>query len=104
MRKKGSDHFHDAHEAKHQRAARQSAHLAPPEEQTGQATKRGANNGGAIMVDTGALKLPKGFIEEDKNVDRIFNPHPVVLVITGLALAFIAVIALVIFSGWEPPK
>jgi hypothetical protein len=74
--------------------AQLSHHLAPPEEKAGQAVARqSAKNGGAIRVDTGSLKFPKGFVEEDKASSKWLGLEPVVLIILCLALAFIAFIA-----------
>ena len=72
--------------------AQLSHHLAPPEEKAGQ-NVASQDNGGAIRVDTGSLKFPKGFVEDDKASLKWLGLEPVVLVILCLALAFIAFIA-----------
>ncbi|MCA1642198.1 MAG: hypothetical protein LC785_09670 [Acidobacteria bacterium] len=72
-----------------------AAKLAPLEELGGGAQADAAqNNGGAIVVDTGALKMPEGLAaqqEEDRRL--ILGFEPVVLLIVVLSLAFIAFIA-----------
>ena len=87
-------HSHYTGAADKKDKAKLSDHLAPPEEKAGQAVARqGTNNGGAMSVDTGSLKLPTGFVEEDKASSKWLGLEPVVLVILCLALAFIAFIA-----------
>jgi hypothetical protein len=76
-------------------ASQLAAQLAPPEEQ-GNAADRSANNGGAIIVDSGGLKLPRDFIEEEKDASSSFRPDPVVVLIFFLSLAFIAFITYLI--------
>ncbi len=72
-------------------AASLASSLAPLEEQ-----ERGGKRGnGAILLDTGKLELPKGFMEEDKE-EESFGLDRVVLFILALALAFIAFIAYLI--------
>ena len=96
IKKNGHQHQHYTGGTEHASAAELSARLAPPEEKAGAAaisTSQGNNNGGAITVDTGSLKLPKDFIEPNKETSSMFRPEPVVLVILILALAFIAFIA-----------
>ncbi len=79
-----------------------AARLAPPEEQSeGIVAHPGSNNGGVIIVDTGSLKLPQGMIEAEKGMTRALRPHPIVIVILCVALAFIAFIAWLI-SGMPP--
>jgi hypothetical protein len=68
-----------------------------------EANGREENNGGAIVLDTGRLKLPKGLVEE-KEEKRLFGFDPIVFFILCLALAFIAVIAYTIWNGWTPPQ
>jgi hypothetical protein len=79
-------------------AASLASTLAPLEEQEHGASKRG---NGAILLDTGKLELPKGFIEEDKEEEG-FGLDRVVLFIMALALAFIAFIAYLIYI--EPSR
>jgi hypothetical protein len=70
-----------------------AAQLAPLEER-GDATHAGNNNnGGSIVVDTGALKLPEGLVAEQEKDKRLWGFEPVVLFIVILMLAFIAFIA-----------
>ncbi len=80
-----------------------AAQLAPLEEQDQEAAaQQGAaidhsGNGrkthepGTIVVDTGSLVLPKGVTETEERA--LGSIEPVVLVIVGLMLAFIAFIA-----------
>jgi hypothetical protein len=74
-------------------AATLASSLAPLEEQEGGEQSRHPN--GAIVLDTGKLELPKGFIEEDKGEDS-FGLDRVIVFILALALAFIAFIAYLI--------
>ena len=70
-----------------------AAQLAPPEEQ--QARASGGNGAqhaaGAIVVDTGALKMPTGFAESRR--ESHFEIGRVVVIITLLMLLFTAFIA-----------
>lgn len=72
-----------------------AAQLAPLEEQSASrvAQTDANNNGGAIVVDTGALRLPEGFAEEKERNGRLWGMEPVVFWIILLALAFIAFVA-----------
>ncbi|MBV9209417.1 MAG: hypothetical protein JOZ52_02245 [Acidobacteria bacterium] len=70
-----------------------SARLAPLEERDGQ---KHEDEGGAIVLDTGKLKLPKALLEEEEDTSRIFGLEPVILVILLLALCFIGFIAYLI--------
>ncbi len=86
--------LHSPVKAKSAEAAEHAAQLAPPEEQNG---KQGdQNSGGASVVDTGDLKLPKGVVEDDKDGVRLLGMDPVVLFIFCFALAFIGFIAYLI--------
>ncbi len=91
---------HSAVDAKSREAAERAAHLAPPEEQRGSAASSYDN--GRIAVNTGSLKLPKGFVEEEEERSRVLRPDPAVLVILGIAIAFISFIAYLISIA--PPK
>lgn len=73
-----------------------AAQLAPLEEQTAQRGKQAGanNNGGAIVVDASAVKLPEGLAEEKKE-RLILGFEPLVLVILAVAVAFI------IFIAWQ---
>lgn len=62
--------------------------LAPLEEKS-----PARNNGGAIVVGTEDLKIPKGLLEEQGREESPFRLEPVVIVILLIALAFIAFIA-----------
>jgi uncharacterized membrane protein YdbT with pleckstrin-like domain len=72
--------------------------LAPLEEQE-QLPQTTQNNGGAIIVDTDNLKIPKAFTEEERRGARIFYLEKVVVVILILVLSFIAFITWLISIG-----
>ena len=83
---------------RHEDAATVAARLAPPEE-TGQfaapvqeAAGTRNNNGDSIVVDTGALNPPEGFIKQAEP-GQLFGVDKVVVVIVALLLVFIAFIA-----------
>lgn len=65
-------------------------------------THQEAKNGGAIVVDTARLQLPKGFIEKEN--EGLFGLDPIVLLILCLVLAFISIIAYTVWNGWKPPQ
>jgi hypothetical protein len=100
--KKEPRRLHNPVKARSAEAAEYAAHLAPPEEQNGKQKNQASNQDGAIVVDTGELKLPKGIVEEEKGGARFFGMDPVVLLIFCLALMFIAFITYLI--SIEPPK
>ena len=82
-----------------------AAQLAPPEEQNPELeTREGVRrNGGSIIVDTGALKMPEGFSEQKKQ--SRFEVARVVVVVAALMLLFTAFIAWQVTrmpSGDEP--
>lgn len=96
--KRESRREHNPVTTKSEEAARIASTLAPLEEQRDaeQTTHdRAHRNGGAIIVDTGPLKLPKDFIEEGGQ-GKAFGLEPVVIFILALALAFIAFITYLI--------
>ena len=69
-----------------------AAQLAPPEEQARAAGGNGAQHtAGAIVVDTGALKMPTGFAETKR--ESRFEVGRVVVFVTVLMLLFTAFIA-----------
>ena len=92
--KKEPRHLHSPVKAKSAESAEHAANLAPLEEQNGE--QKIQNNDGAIVVDTGELKLPSGVIEGENDPTRLFGVDPVVLLIFFFALAFIAFIAYLI--------
>ncbi|HEY0324036.1 MAG TPA: hypothetical protein VGC66_24015 [Pyrinomonadaceae bacterium] len=94
--KRESRSEHNPVKTKSEEAATIASMLAPLEEQEG---LEGAD--GASFSDTGELKLPKGFIEEDKQGEG-FGLEPAVIFILVLVLGFIAFIAYLI--SVEPPK
>jgi hypothetical protein len=83
-----------------------AAQLAPLEEQTAtRGAQGGANNhDGAIVVDTGALKLPEGIGADTSKRRGLFGVEPVILVIVALMLAFILFIAWQISQMPTPTK
>ena len=102
--KNGLPHDHSPIEALTPEAAERAAHLAPPEEQRGSAAVAASSyDNGQITVDTGSLKLPKGLLEEEEDGSRALRPDPAVIVILGIAIAFIAFIAYLI-SIAPPPQ
>lgn len=94
---------HSPVEAKSEEAVRFAALLTPLEELEGREETADDNRqmGGTISVDTGKLRLPKGFDEEEKDASWLRGVNPVVLLIFVLALAFIGFIAYLI--SVEPP-
>lgn len=95
--KRESRRDHNPVATRSEEAAKLASMLAPLEEQNGE-KERGAGhhrNGGAIVVDTAKLKLPKDLIEEDRE-GRPLGLEPVVIFILALVLAFIAFITYLI--------
>lgn len=79
------------------------ARLAPLEERSGGAIQHQvSHNDGTLVLDTGQLKLPPE-VEEEKTA-KALAIDPAVLVILCFALVFIAVIAYIVWQGWEPPQ
>lgn len=70
-----------------------AAQLAPLEERGGATQAGNHHDGGSIVVDTGALKLPEGLVAAQEKDKLILGFEPVVLFIVVLTLAFIAFIA-----------
>jgi hypothetical protein len=99
--KKESRREHNPVETKSEEAARLASMLAPLEEQESANAPPRASNGGAIVVDTARLKLPKDLIEENEK-GAPFGLERVVIFILALVLAFIAFIAYLIFI--EPSR
>ncbi|HEY0378227.1 MAG TPA: hypothetical protein VGC87_15020 [Pyrinomonadaceae bacterium] len=73
-----------------------AARLTPLEE------TRDSNNGGAIVVDTSAVRLPKDFTEREEKRGLLFGLKPIGVIILVFSLAFIAFIAYLI--SLEPAK
>jgi hypothetical protein len=100
--KRESRREHNPVETKTEEAARLANMLAPLEEQESEGLKRSApSNGGAIVVDTARLNLPKDLIEEDEE-DNPLGLERVVIFILLVVLAFIAFIAYLIYI--EPAR
>ena len=74
-----------AQQATAERVAMLADRLAPAEEQSGEA-----------RVPPHDFKVSKVFADEGVSVSTLLRPHPVILVILGIALAFMAVIAYLI--------
>ncbi|HEX8843286.1 MAG TPA: hypothetical protein VF791_01380 [Pyrinomonadaceae bacterium] len=103
MKRKESRREHNPVVAKSKETAELAARLAPLEEQAGKrAALRSRNNGGAIVVDTADLKLPKDFTEREEGKERFLSFDPIAFVILIFSLAFIIFIAYLI--SIEPPK
>jgi hypothetical protein len=97
----------DRHQKRHKGdTAQLAAQLAPLEEQDSRAARRQGANGhgaggqnggrliqeqGALIVDTNHLNLPRELTESGER--RFWDIEPVVLVIVGVMLLFIAFIA-----------
>lgn len=99
LRKKESRRDHNPVKAKSEETAKLASMLAPLEEQQGREETAGGTlqhpNGGASIVGTGPLKLPKDFIEQGTD-GNLFGLEPVVIFIIVLVLVFIAFIAYLI--------
>lgn len=94
--KRESRRTHNPVETSSEESARIASNLAPLEEQ-----QRRQDKNGSIVLDTGELKLPKDFIEEDKQSEG-YGLDRVVVFLLVIVLAFIAFIAYLI--SIEPPK
>lgn len=81
------------------------ARLAPLEETSGASRSHQISSGnGPLAVNTGELKLPQELADEEAAAEGSFRVDPVVIGILCFSLIFIAVIAYVVWSGWEPPR
>lgn len=76
-----------------------SGRLAPLEELDAETAKQASTGSEAhtIIVDTGKLKLPRGFEDVEQKKRGILSLEPVTLFILVLMLAFIAFIAYLIY-------
>ncbi len=83
-------------EDRHLDVMEKASRLAPPEEQAASQQIASDNGRGAIVVDTGELKLPKNFGDGEKDGSIWYRPDPVVIFILCAVLLFIAFIALLI--------
>lgn len=59
-------------------------------------TKLSEPANGAIVVDTGKLKIPKGLVEEEGKPGALDDMNRPVFVITAIAMAYIIFIAYLI--------
>lgn len=92
---------HNPVEARSEEAEQLAAMLAPLEELEGgfDAGSLRHSLGGAIIVDTGKLKLPEGIDEKKSGRGWLDEVDPVVILIFALSLLFIAFIAFLIWTG-----
>lgn len=76
-----------------------SEKLAPPEELVTKSASEDTSreNDGVLVVDTGALKMPKGYLENDEDKRGLFGLEPIIVVILILLILFIAFIAYLIY-------
>jgi hypothetical protein len=96
-RKKETRREHNPVKTTHREAKERAAKLAPPEERTGGG---GAKRADGLAVDTGELKLPDGLmVEADARTQSVFQLEPVVVLILGIALAYVAFIAYLISTA-----
>ena len=112
MKGKIAHHTHNHSKGAKDERERIATELAPLEEQDqAAAQKQGGTNqsvrvrnqqSGAIVVDNSDLHIPKAVIEESDE-KRFFGIEPVVLVIAGLMVLYIAFIAWQI-SLMPPPN
>ena len=92
MKKRRKRHDHN-HLVPHQGERGELAARLTPLEET---QKRGPNEGGAIVVDTSALHLPKDFTEREEQQGRIFGLEAIGVIILVFSLAFILFITYLI--------
>jgi hypothetical protein len=96
--KRGKRHEHN-HLVPHQgEPVELAARLTPPEE----TEVRDSNDGGAIVVDTAAVRLPRDFTEREEKKGLLFGLEPIGVIILVFSLAFIAFITYLISA--EPEK
>jgi len=84
-----------------------SARLAPLEEldkERAQEHPPQTKNDGTIVIDTGSLKLPENLMEQERQENGILGLEPIVLAILILALAFIAVVAYLVYQMPAPAQ
>ena len=81
------------------------ARLTPPEEKgSAPPPRQSSTDDGTLKVNTGNLKLPEQLVEEEAEAAGPQKFDPAVMLILCFSLVFIAVIAFVIWNGWEPPQ
>lgn len=93
------EHFMRAHKGSED-ISELSDKLAPPEEIDSN-VRRDSPSGeddGPLVVDTGALKLPHGFVESEEEKRRVFGLEPEILVILTLLIVFIGLIAYLVYK------
>jgi hypothetical protein len=98
--KRESRREHNPVKTRSEEAQTIASNLAPLEEQESREGSPQHPNG-RILLDTGELKLPKDFIEEDRQADGS-GLDRVLIFLLVIVLGFIAFIAYLI--SIEPPK
>jgi len=95
---KEHEHFLRRH-TKPEDISKLSERLAPLEETAAnqEAGHSSVDNDDTISIDTGKLKLPKGFVEDPREKGGVFGMEPVIIVIMVMMIAFIALIAYLIY-------
>ena len=99
-RRRESRREHNPVKTRSEEAATIARGLAPLEELEEKRGSKGHPNG-AIVLNTGELKLPRDLMEKDEEPGGL-GLEPVVIFILALALGFIAFIAYLI--SIEPPR
>ena len=93
--KRESRREHNPVETNSEEAATLASMLAPLEEQEGGEAAGSSSRRASIVLDTGELKLPKAFIDEDSQ-GTLFGLEPIVIFLLLLVLGFITFIAYLI--------
>lgn len=107
LKQQEPQHDHFAREHKDQDdIAELSDRLAPPEEINSNfgSERESRDDDGTLVVDTGALKFPKGFVENEQEKRGILGLEPVIVLILSILLAFIGLIAYFVYKMPASPK
>lgn len=95
VKKKRRSHRHKSDDKK--RHHELSARLAPLEEtkefRRSEQHDGGGDGAGTIRVGSKSVKMPEQLLAEERDAADTFRPHPIVVVILLVAIAFIAFIA-----------
>ena len=94
---------HNPVEVSSEEALEKAERLAPLEERAQKPAHQKSKDEGVIKVDTGSLKLPNDFSDEEGK-SRLFSVEPITVVILLFALAFIAFIAYLIAIEPQPAR
>ena len=87
-------HQHQSDEKKsHKELSARLAPLEETEEFKRSEQREGRNGDDTIRVDSTSVHTPEQLIAEERDAAETFRPHPVVVVILLITLAFIAFIA-----------